>query len=166
MSKHIKPIMKRSYEVGFSFGLTSGIITTMGLMVGLNAGTGSRLAVIGGILTIAVADAFSDAVGMHISQESEVEHSVKQIWESTLSTFLAKFFFALTFIIPILFFPLSTAVTINIFWGLIALGVFSYIVGKMEGIDPWSAVFEHVVIALLVVIITQLLGKIIAATFS
>ena len=58
--------MKESVKKGFGFGLTSGVITTLGMMVGLNASTGSRTAVIGGIIAIAIADAFSDAVGMHI----------------------------------------------------------------------------------------------------
>jgi len=39
--------MKHSLKTGFSFGLTSGIITTLGLMVGLHSGTHSRLAVMG-----------------------------------------------------------------------------------------------------------------------
>ena len=52
--------MHHSIQVGLSFGLTSGIITTLGLMVGLASGTNSRLAVIGGVATIAVADALSD----------------------------------------------------------------------------------------------------------
>ena len=54
--------MEHSFRVGMSFGLTSGIITTLGLIVGLHSGTHSKLAVIGGILTIAMADAFSDAL--------------------------------------------------------------------------------------------------------
>ena len=95
-------MLKHSITVGFSFGLTSGIITTLGLMVGLNAGTHSKLAVIGGILTIAIADAFSDALGIHVSEESEDRHTNKQIWAATLATFFSKFFFALTFIIPVL----------------------------------------------------------------
>ena len=57
-----------SVTVGLSFGLTSGIITTLGLMVGLYSGTHSRLAVLGGILTIAIADSFSDALGYVIGQ--------------------------------------------------------------------------------------------------
>ena len=86
--------MKHSLKVGFSFGLTSGIITTLGLMVGLNSGTRSKLVIIGGVLTIAIADAFSDALGIHISEESENRHSGKEIWEATMSTFLSKFIFA------------------------------------------------------------------------
>ncbi len=41
--------MRHSLKTGLSFGLTSGIITTIGLMVGLNSGTHSKLVVIGGI---------------------------------------------------------------------------------------------------------------------
>jgi len=61
--------MKDSLRTGISFGLTSAVITTLGLMVGLHSGTGSRLVVLGGILTIAIADAFSDALGIHISEK-------------------------------------------------------------------------------------------------
>ena len=73
-------MLKHSIKIGFSFGLTSGIITTLGLMVGLHYGTGSKLVVLGGILTIAIADAFSDALGIHMAEESENIHSSKEIY--------------------------------------------------------------------------------------
>jgi vacuolar iron transporter family protein len=63
--------MNGSIRTGLHFGLTSWVITTLGMMVGLHSGTHSPRAVVGGILTIAVADAFSDAVGIHISEGSE-----------------------------------------------------------------------------------------------
>ena len=113
--------MKLSLRKGFSFGLTSGIITTLGLMVGLEAGTGSKMVVLGGILTIAIADAMSDALGIHVSEEAEAKHSHQEIWESTLATFLAKFVFALTFAVPIVLFNLALAVVISVVWGLLIL---------------------------------------------
>src|SRR3989337_574326 len=106
--------MRLSFQTGLSFGLTSGIITTLGLIVGLNAGTGSRLTVIGGILTIAIADAMSDALGIHISEEAERRNTAREIWESTISTFITKFAFAITFIVPILFLPLDIAVIVSV----------------------------------------------------
>jgi hypothetical protein len=60
--------MRESLKSGFSFGITSGIITTLGLIVGLNAGTHSTLAVLGGILSIAVADGLSESTAMHVSK--------------------------------------------------------------------------------------------------
>jgi hypothetical protein len=67
--------MKESLRTGISFGLTSGTITTLGLMIGLYSGTNSRGIVIGGILTIAIAIAhpLSDALGIHVYQV--VEHT-------------------------------------------------------------------------------------------
>lgn len=158
--------MKLSFKTGLSFGLTSGIITTLGLVVGLNASTGSKLAVIGGILTIATADSFSDALGIHISQESQNKHSEQSIWEATVATFLSKFIFALTFVVPILFFEISKAIVVNIIWGFSVLSFFSYLIGKKQNKRPVSVVFEHLFIGLLVVVITHLLGKWITGNFS
>jgi len=92
--------MKDSLRTGITFGLTSAVITTLGLMVGLHSGTHSRVVVLGGILTIAIADAFSDALGIHVSEESQNVHTVRQIWGATAATFLTKFLFAITFAIP------------------------------------------------------------------
>jgi hypothetical protein len=64
-------MVRHSLRTGLSFGLTSGIITTLGLMVGLHAFSGSKLVVVGGILTIAIADACSDALDIHLAEEAE-----------------------------------------------------------------------------------------------
>ncbi|OGK73045.1 hypothetical protein A2459_03775, partial [Candidatus Roizmanbacteria bacterium RIFOXYC2_FULL_41_10] len=141
-------------------------ITTLGLIVGLNASTGSQLVVIGGILTIATADAFSDALGIHISQESQNRHSEQSIWEATIATFLSKFLFALTFIVPFLLFKTAEAILINIVWGFAALSFFSYLIAKQQKKNPIGVVLEHLVIGLLVVVITYLLGNWIARVFA
>ena len=158
--------MNHSLKVGLSFGLTSGIITTLGLMVGLYSGTQSRLAVLGGILTIAIADAFSDALGIHISEESENKHTTKEIWESTISTFLFKFIFALTFIVPVLLLQLQTAIIISVVWGLSALGLFSFYIAKEQKAKPWKVISEHLFIALLVIVLTYYVGVWIGAAFG
>jgi len=158
--------MKNSLKKGYSFGLTSGIITTLGLIVGLNSSTGSKLVVIGGVITIAIADAMSDALGMHISQESENKHSTKQIWESTASTFIAKFIFALSFIVPVLLLDLEMAVIVSIIWGLFALGVLNYLIAKSEKTSPFNVIIKHIIIAIAVIILTDIAGKYIALYFS
>ncbi len=159
-------MMKHSLKTGFSFGITSGIITTLGLMVGLHSGTGSKLVVIGGVLTIAIADAFSDALGIHISEESEDKHTTREIWESTVSTFFSKFVLALTFIIPVLLIKLSTAIMINIIWGLSILCVLSFSIAKEQKTKPWKVVLEHLIIALVVIVITHYVGDWISSTFD
>jgi len=158
-------MMKHSIKTGFSFGLTSGIITTLGLMVGLHSGTHSKLVVLGGILTIAIADAFSDALGIHISEESENKHTAREIWESTISTFFSKLVFALTFVIPVLLFELSTAIVVSVIWGLSVLSIVSFSIAKEQKSKPWKVVAEHLIIALVVIVITHYVGDWISSTF-
>ena len=153
-------------KTGLSFGLTSGIITTLGLMVGLHSGTHSKLVVMGGILTIAIADAFSDALGIHVSEESENRHSTREIWESTVFTFLSKLVFALTFIVPILLFPLATAIVVSIAWGLSMLAIFSLYIAKEQKESAWKVVGEHLLIAVVVIIITHYVGHWIGTTLG
>lgn len=157
--------MTKSFRAGLGFGLTSAVITTLGLMIGLNASTGSKLAVIGGILTIAIADSFSDALGVHVSKETEPNAVAREVWEATGFTFLFKFLFALTFIVPILLLPLSTAIVVSIIWGLSILSLLSYKLAQSRGQSRWESLGEHLGVAIAVLIITNTLGHIIANNF-
>lgn len=154
--------MRLSIKKGFSFGLTSGIITTLGLIVGLHSGTHSRLVIMGGVLVIAVADALSDSLGIHVSQESDKKNSTKQVWESTLATFLSKFIFALLFIIPLLLLELNTAIIVSIIFGLFLISLFSYFLAKQEKVRPYKVILEHLIIASIVIIITHYIGDLVA----
>jgi VIT1/CCC1 family predicted Fe2+/Mn2+ transporter len=158
--------MKKSVRKGFGFGLTSGIITTLGLIVGLHSSTHSESIIIGGILIIAIADALSDAMGIHISEEAECKNSRKAIWESTLSTLVAKFIFALTFVVPILLFDLYTAIIISIFWGLALIAGFSYYICARQKIKAYRAVIEHLVITIVVIVATHYVGHWVSAVFG
>jgi VIT1/CCC1 family predicted Fe2+/Mn2+ transporter len=155
--------VKRSIRKGLGFGLNSGVITTLGMMVGLSASTQSKLAVIGGIIAIAIADAFSDAVGIHISEESENRHTEREIWESTLSTLASKFFIALTFVVPVLALGLSLAIVVSVVWGLALVIIFSHYLAIQQGVRSYKVVLEHVVIVILVIIITHYVGRWVAA---
>jgi VIT1/CCC1 family predicted Fe2+/Mn2+ transporter len=126
--------------------------------VGLHSGTKSRLVVISGILIIAIADAFSDALGIHMSEESENKHSAKEIWESTIATFIAKFVFTSTFIIPLLLFPFNTAIVVSILYGLVLLSLFSLYMAKEQGEKPWKVIGEHILITMVVIVLTHYAG--------
>lgn len=154
--------MKPSIRKGFSFGLTSGIITTLGLIIGLNSSLHSKLIIVTGIFVIAFADALSDAFGIHISTESEKKTSVKEIWESTISTFIFKLFFALTFVIPILLFTLPTAIAISIFWGLLLITLMSIYTAKKQKTSKIKMVSEHLLITLIVILVTHYIGSFIS----
>lgn len=154
------------FKTGLSFGLTSGVITTLGLMVGLYSSANSKIAVIGGILAVAVADAFSDAAGIHISEESEGRHSAKEIWQATAATFISKFLVASTFVLPVLFFSLDRALILSVIWGLVLISGFSFFISKDKGIGLYKAVFEHLSITALVIVSAYYLGNLINRFFG
>ncbi|MBS3172089.1 hypothetical protein J4438_00730 [Candidatus Woesearchaeota archaeon] len=150
--------MNNAIRQGLSFGLTSGIITTLGLLIGLNFSTNSKLVVMSGVIVIAIADALSDSFGMHISEES-VRTKQKKIWQATSATFLSKFILGISFLIPILLFNLTTAVYISIAWAILLLTIISYHLAKREKINPLKVILEHLTIAIIVIIISAYIGN-------
>jgi vacuolar iron transporter family protein len=150
--------MKDSLRTGVSFGMTSAVITTLGLMVGLHSGTHSQTVVLAGILTIAIADAFSDALGIHISEEAENVHTTVQVWVATVTTFLAKFLFSMTFAVPVIFLPLGIAIAVSLAWGLSLLALLSVVIARSQGHSPWKIAGEHLGIAVVVIAATHWVG--------
>ena len=151
--------MRESLRTGIAFGMTSAVITTLGLMVGLGSGTHSRSVVLAGVLTIAIADAFSDALGIHVSEESRGGgQSQGQIWGSTFAAFFAKLLFALTFSVPVLLLELGTALLVSLAWGLLLLTLLSCRIAVARGERRLKIVLEHLTIAVVVIAATHLVG--------
>ena len=124
-------------------------------MVGLHSGIHSRTVAIGGIVTIAIADAMSDTLGIHVSEESKNSGPTRQIWEATVATFVA----AMIFVAPVMTRPLDQAIVISAIWGLLVLAVLSFFVAQAQAIPPWKAMGEHLLITLCVVVITHAVGN-------
>ena len=158
--------MKSVLWKGVGFGLTSGVITTLGVIIGLHSGTHSKLAVEVGIIVLAIADALSDAMGIHVSEEAEMEHTTKELWQTSFFTFISKLLFTLTFIIPIIFLDFSTAILTSIFWGLFLITVFSFYMARSQKQNPYKITAEHVLITALVVILAHYLGDAIYKFFG
>ena len=153
-------------RTGLFFGATSGVITTIGLIVGLNSGTNSMTAVIGGILVIAVADSMSDALGIHLAEEADPDTDHSHVWSATITTFLAKFLFAISFVIPLLLLPLGPAVVASVLWGMLVIIVLSYFLARSQDESPFSIIAEHVGIAIVVVVCSHFIGVWVARTFG
>lgn len=150
--------IKQSYKKGLGFGLVSGVITTLGLLIGLYSSTESRLVVVAGILSIAIADSMSDALGNHISEEYSGKHSAKYLWDIGFSTFLSKFGFALLFLIPIYLFELERAIFVSVMLGLFLILFFSYRIAINNHDSPFNVVLEHFSVTIIVILTTYLVG--------
>lgn len=151
---------------GVFFGATSGVITTIGLIVGLHAGTQSIVAVLGGILVVSIADAASDAMGIHLSEEADPESTHVHIWSATAWTFLTKLVFALSFALPLLWLPLQTAVVVCVSWALLVITLLSAYLARVQRVSALPVITEHLFIAIVVVTASYLIGSWVRSTFS
>ena len=142
------------------------MITTLGIIVGLHSGTHSKLAVLAGMVVLAIADAFSDAIGIHISEEAEGEHATREIWEATLFTFSSKFVFSLTFVPLIVFLEISTAILASVVWGLFLIVIISFYTAKLQNKNVHRTIAEHLLVTILVIFIAHYLGDLIYGFFG
>ena len=113
----------------FSFGATSAIVTSLAFIVGLSRSINPKLAIIGSLLVIAVADNISDSLGIHIYQESELKKS-KAVRVSTFYNFLTRFLVILVFISLVAFLPIGYSVIFSMVWGISLLSALSYFIAK------------------------------------
>ena len=158
--------MKATLLKGVGFGLTSGVITTLGIIVGLYADTHFKPVVLAGMIVLAIADAMSDAIGIHISEEAEGEHAAKEIWEATIFTFSSKFTFTLTFVPLIIFLEMSTAILASIVWGLFLIIIVSFYTAKLQNKNIHRAIAEHLLVTMLVIIFAYYVGDAIYGYFG
>ena len=152
LRKHI-----RLYQTRFSFGSSSAIITNLGLIMGLDSGANAKYSILASILVIAIADNISDSFGIHMYQESERLNRA-EVWISTSTNFVSRLLVSLGFMFLIYYLPLKTAVAFSLLYGLSLLMFLSYIIARDEKENPYFAMAEHLGIALLVIVLSELAG--------
>lgn len=141
----------------YSFGATSAIITNLALITGLDASSNAKIEILAGLLIIALADNLSDALGIHIHQETEFAKA-SEVWFSTFTNFSARLLISAVFVLLVLILPLKTAIICSVAYGFAVLAAISVIVAREKARNVYLLVLEHVAIAALVVITSHKLG--------
>jgi vacuolar iron transporter family protein len=149
----------------YSFGSTSAIITNIALIIGMDSATNAKVAIIGSLLVVAIADNISDSLGIHMYQESE-GLAEKNVWILTLTNFFSRLLTSLGFVFIIYFFPLNLAVPISLIYGFLILAIVSFFIARSRKSNPLYLIAEHLTIAVLVVLISNFLGEYIVANFK
>jgi VIT1/CCC1 family predicted Fe2+/Mn2+ transporter len=140
----------------FSFGATSAVTSSLALLIGLNQLGVSKLGIIGALLVIAFADNIADSLGMHIYAESKSKGHPKL---NTLTNYLTRLGITLLPVVFVIVLPLPYAIAASIIFGLVVLAVLSYLIAKFHGLDPGREVVAHLVVAILVIVASQLIGS-------
>jgi len=148
----------RNYQTRFSFGSSAALITNLGLITGLNSTANAKFSIITSILVIAVADNISDSFGIHVYQESEHVNR-REVWVSTATNFLARLLVSLVFVLLVALLPIGPAVICSLIYGFLLLALISYIIAKDEKVNPFMMIVEHLGIALVVILLSEFVGK-------
>jgi len=141
----------------FSFGGTSGIVTSIGLIIGLGAAAAPKSAIVSGLLVVALADNLSDSLSIHMYQEAE-KLEERAALRTTLANFVVRLLFALTFVLIVALLPASHAAIIALAWGFFLLGLLSYVLARVRGVNSLSEVGKHFTVAVVVIAVSWVVG--------
>lgn len=141
-----------------SFGGTAAIVTSMGVIVGLNAATAQRATIIGSLLIVALADNLTDSLGVHVYQESErlAEH---EAFRTTVANFATRLLVSLSFVAIVALVPTAPGVILaSLAWGLLLLAGLSHLLAKARGVTPLSEIGKHCAVAAIVIALSTAIG--------
>lgn len=142
----------------FTFGVSSAVMTTMGVVASLDAATASRAAVLGGIVSIAVADSVSDAFGIFSAKKAERGVSVATALRSALGTLWGKAAIAATFLLPFVLLPNPAAIYAAVVWGAALLVLVSAQIAFVKEESFWKNTLGNLAVAALIVALARFVG--------
>ncbi len=151
--------MNDALKKGLGFGLSSAVIATLAIIVGMHAGTNLKHAVISAVLVIAFADSLADSLAVYFSEKEG--NKEKDVILTTVTAFFTKLIFALTFLIPIFIFDLHVAIWVDIFYGFIVLTIYSFSLAKNTHKGIAKTITLHILLAIVVITASQGIGSII-----
>lgn len=147
--------------INVSFGSTAAIVTSMGLIAGLSSIDSTKASLIAGLLIIAIADNISDTFGIHIFQESSSD--IKPVKNIVISNFLARLIVSFSFILIVILFSSPLFQIVSVTWGTFILSILSYLIAKVKKTSVIKEIIYHILLALVVIAVSQLLGCFIKA---
>lgn len=127
----MKQLIKDGFQ-GIAFGAVDGIVLALGVLTGMSV-LGDRTTVFLSLFATGIADAFGNAVGMHVEEESEGVNSRRRVWATTILTFLGTLVVFVVLIAPIMLFPLTLAVRVSWVIGMLLLMGLGAIVASLRG---------------------------------
>jgi hypothetical protein len=148
-----------------SFGGPAAIVTSMALIVGLDAATAAKAAVVGSLLVIGLADNLTDSLSVHIYQEAErLAH--RQALRTTVANYIARLTVTASFVLVVLLLPAQAAVFTAVAWGVFLLSGLSYLLAKARHVSATGEIFKHAGVALGVIVMSKAIGLLIQGATS
>jgi len=140
-----------------SFGGTAALVTSMGLIVGLDAATTARGVVVGSLLIVGLADNLTDALSVHVYQESEGLPE-RQALLTTVTNFGARLGVSLSFVAIVALLPTDVAIVVAVGWGLLLLSGMTYLLARSRRVRAGPEILKHAAVAIVVIALSKAIG--------
>ncbi|KKT35263.1 MAG: hypothetical protein UW23_C0019G0012 [Candidatus Collierbacteria bacterium GW2011_GWA1_44_12] len=151
------------------FGMEDGIVSTLGVVVGVAAATDSRKLVILTALVLIVVESLSMAAGTYLSNKSEMEIAHIPLVKTFRKSVSGSLFMGASYvlggffsIIPFFFLAPYTAILPSIALSIAALFSIGYFKGQVAGINKIKSGLEMSLVSLTAAIIGYFVGKVVS----
>ena len=145
-----------------SFGGTAAVVTSMALISGLSAADVTKPIIVSALLIAAFADNLTDALSIHIFQESE-QLDQKNAFNGTITNFVTRLLLSISFVLLVVLFPPEHVAKVSILWGMLLLVILTYLVARERKVKPLREVVKYLLVASAVVTISTLIPNWIGA---
>jgi len=140
-----------------SFGATSAVVTSMGLIAGFGAAGISRPTIVAGLLIVGIADNMTDSLSIHIYQESE-KLEERAAFRATVSNFATRLLLSLSFVILVLRLPIRDVGAASLVWGLLLLAGLTWFVARSRHANALAEILKHLGVTAAVIAASQATG--------
>ena len=132
---------------------------------GLSAANATKPVIVSALLIAALADNLTDALSIHIFQESE-QLDQKEAFTGTITNFLTRLLLCISFVVLVGLFPLAHAGKVAIVWGILLLASLTYLVARERKVNPPLEIVKHVVVASVVILASIAIGHWVNTVFN
>jgi len=142
---------------GVAFGTMDGLVTIVGVVIGIASATHSASVVVISGLVAGLANAFGNSFGFYASELAErAEHiqenqhvsSMTETRRSTLLAFLHSLGSTIVIVAPFAILGLTYAMVVSLVIALLLLFALGSVVGRFSHASPWKFGFRYVLLGL------------------
>ena len=164
--RHLRFTGRQSVRTSrISYGGTAAVVTSTALVSGLGAANATTSVIVSALLVAALADNLTDALSIHIFQESE-QLDQREAFTGTVTNFFARFLLCASFAILVGLFPQAVAARAAIAWGAVLLAALTYLVARERRVNPWLEIVKHLIVASAVILASTAIGHWVSAVFG
>ncbi len=169
-----KPISRRigfGFIEGFqgtAFGIMDGMITILGVVIGISQVTSSTTLVVVSGLVAGVANAFGNSIGFYASELAERGEHIREkahvapsteVYMSTINSFISSLIAMLVPILPFVFLPSMQAMTAAVSIAMVVLFALGSYVGHLIGLSRFRFGLRYVMLGLIGSGLSYLIGN-------